>query len=87
MTRDEAASILRGVVNGSSTRRAKLSDAVETLAKLPDLMGATEAAAELGVTTSNLAKIANMPEPLYTLRAGRFYNADEVRALARERKG
>jgi hypothetical protein len=66
-------------------------------AGLPELMGATDAAAELGVATSNLGKVADLPEPLYapdhedpkrrTSRgAGRLYPADAVRALAARRR-
>jgi hypothetical protein len=52
---------------------------------VPELMGAFEAARELGVTTSNLGKLAGLPEPVQVLKCGRLWRAAEIRALARER--
>lgn len=53
---------------------------------VPELMGATEAAAELEVTTSNLGRIKDLPKPVQRLSRGDLYRASEIRALARKRK-
>jgi hypothetical protein len=62
---------------------------------LPELMGTKEASAELGTTTSNLGKIAGLPEPLYgpkhpnprrRISAGSLYDAAAIRELAEARR-
>lgn len=50
----------------------------------PDLMGVKEVIVCLGV--SDLRKVANLPEPVAEVEATRLWDADEIRALARERK-
>lgn len=61
---------------------------------LPELMGMAEAAQTVGTTTSNLDKIAGLPEPEYgpdhpnpkrRLMAGRLWLAEDIREFARER--
>jgi hypothetical protein len=52
----------------------------------PDLMGAKEVAAELGVTVQNLRKVANLPEPVEEVSATPLWDAETVRAFARERR-
>jgi hypothetical protein len=72
--------IRRGAATDKTLGRARVA-AVLSAAGLPELMGVSEAAECLGVTTSNLKAVAGLPEPVYELRAGRFYIADEIRAL------
>lgn len=55
-------------------------------AGLPELVGSTDTAKLLGVESSNLSRVSGLPEPLYTLRGGRLYDADEIRALAASRR-
>lgn len=87
MTRDEAAQAIETVLDTCGTdpdaRRAR--EALQLLARLPELMGANDVARELGTTSSNLGRWVSLPAPLYTLRAGRFWDADAIRALARSR--
>lgn len=65
------------------------------LAGRPELWGVTEVAAELGTTTSNVGKFRGLPEPLYSpdhpnpryrLKAGRLWDAAEVRTYADDRR-
>lgn len=51
---------------------------------LPRLMGATEAAEALGVTTSNLGKVSGLVAAVVLTR-GSLYRAVDVARLARER--
>jgi hypothetical protein len=51
----------------------------------PELMGAKDAAAALGVRQSNLRTVAGLPEPYGTVAATTLWRADEIRALARRR--
>lgn len=62
---------------------------------LPRMYGTKEASAVLGTTTSNLWKVAGLPEPLYArqhpnparrLSAGSFYDADAIDMLAEQRR-
>lgn len=53
---------------------------------VPELMGAREAAAELGVRVPNLRKVDGLPEPAWTLASGPVWPASEIRALARRRQ-
>jgi hypothetical protein len=53
---------------------------------VPELMGVTEVCEELGTKSSNLDKIAGLPEPLQRLAGGRVWVADEIRQFARERR-
>lgn len=57
-----------------------------TKSRLPELMGATEAAAELEVHTSNLGSVRRLPEPVQRLTRGNLYLASEIRALAKKRR-
>lgn len=57
-------------------------DIIRAAVKLPELVGNRAAAEILGVESGNLHKQANLPEPLYRLPAGQFYDADEIRDLA-----
>src|SRR5688500_1292625 len=50
----------------------------------PDLMGTKEVIAELGVT--DLRKVAGLPDPVAEVEATRLWDADAIKALARERK-
>lgn len=52
-----------------------------------ELVGAAEACEILGVRSSNLRKIAGLPEPVQTLRSGPLWIAADIRALAERRKG
>jgi hypothetical protein len=52
--------------------------------KVPELMGAAEAAEEIGTAVQNLGSLLGMPEPVAQLRATRVWLADEVRAFAVE---
>lgn len=54
--------------------------------KVPELMGATEVAAELGVAQSNLPKISGLPPHATTLGRGRIWRADVIRTFAEERR-
>jgi hypothetical protein len=57
-------------------------------AGLPELMGTAAVAEAYGTTTANLRKWSGVPAPLYDLPAGRFYDADVIRAdAARRREG
>jgi hypothetical protein len=53
---------------------------------VPELFGVSEAAECLGVATGNLGKVPGLPAPAITLRAGKFYLATEIRALAESRR-
>lgn len=50
---------------------------------LPELMGATEAAAAIGVKVQNLGSIRDLPEPDQELLAGRIWRADKIRDFAK----
>jgi hypothetical protein len=54
--------------------------------QVPELMGVSEAAECLGVATGNLSKVRGLPAPVVALRAGKFYLASEIRALAEEQR-
>lgn len=67
----------------------------ESTATLPELMGVKQAAAELGVATGNLGKVAGLPDPLYApdhpnprrrIAAGKLYAAEAIRELAARRR-
>lgn len=55
-------------------------------ARMPEVMGATEVAAELGVNQQNLNKVANLPESFQGLSRGRLWRADVIRAFAESRR-
>lgn len=79
------------LIERADARGGSLGDEVRAavtnyLRGLPELFGTTEAARELLVETSNLGKIAGLPEPLYVLKAGKFYDAEAIRRLAAERR-
>lgn len=52
----------------------------------PKLYGASEAAEVLGVEQSNLRRIPTLPAPYQRLRLGTLWRADEVDALAKQRR-
>lgn len=52
--------------------------------QVPELMGAAEAATEIGIPVQNLGTTLGMPEPVARLKATRIWLADEVRAFALE---
>lgn len=54
--------------------------------EVPELMGVTEACKALGVQTSNLDKVAELPDPVQTLAAGRIWRAEEIRDFAEYRR-
>jgi len=51
----------------------------------PDIIGAKEAAAILGVTVSNLNQIAHMPEPYLRIAATQLWRREDMEAFAVER--
>lgn len=53
--------------------------------RVPELMGAREAAACLGVRVPNLRKVPGLPEPAQTLASGPVWPAADIRALAKRR--
>lgn len=53
---------------------------------VPDLMGAREVAAELGVSPSNLGKVADLPPPAKELIRGRLWRADVIYQFAQRRE-
>ena len=53
----------------------------------PRLYGASEAAAALGVKQTNLRVVGGLPEPYDVLTMGTLWRADEIDALARNRRG
>lgn len=59
--------------------RSKASD-------VPELMGASEVAAELGIARTNLGAIVGLPEPVQVLRRGAIWRAAEIREFAAERR-
>lgn len=67
-------------------RRARIVLEAAGEPDLPDLIGATDTAAVLGVATGNLGKVAGLPEPLYDLRSGKLYDADVIRTMAARRR-
>ncbi|MCA1571672.1 MAG: hypothetical protein LC798_15430 [Chloroflexi bacterium] len=69
-------------------RRRGALEVLHEATKLLDLMGASEVAEALGTTTSNVNPrgFSSLPEPLYRLRGGKLYDAEAIRALARERE-
>jgi hypothetical protein len=48
----------------------------------PELMGAQEASATLGVKQTNLRKVSGLPEPYDKVAAGTLWRAQEIRSLA-----
>lgn len=54
--------------------------------RVPPLAGFAEAAEILGVSTSNLQKVAGLPEPVARLKSGSVWLVSDLRALARKRK-
>lgn len=55
--------------------------------EVPLLMGASEVAAELGVATPNIDKVANLPAPIpQKLQRGRLWRADVIRRFAAKRR-
>jgi hypothetical protein len=48
----------------------------------PELVGAADAAAILGVHQQNLRRQVGLPEPYDTVRATTLWRADEIRAFA-----
>lgn len=68
-----------------------LTRATLLAAGLPELMGSSQVAAELGIATGNLDKVKELPEPLYSPESGgpsggRLFDADAIRALAARRR-
>lgn len=55
-------------------------------AQLPELWGVAEVASFLGTTSANLDKRAGLPEPVTRVRATRLWQADEIKAYARQRR-
>lgn len=53
--------------------------------KVPELMGAKEAAAELGVLQTNLRTIKGLPAPVQKIGATTLWLAADIRRLAKER--
>lgn len=51
----------------------------------PELLGAKEAAAELGVRQPNLRTISGLPEPYQQIGATTLWRAEEIRELAKHR--
>lgn len=85
--RHAAAERLREFIEGSFTGaalRSALAD-VETLEQLPELYGTAAAATVLGTTPANMQRWRTLPDPLYDLPAGKFYDADAIRELAARR--
>lgn len=75
---------LIGEVLTGKARAAALAD-VETLEQLPELYGTAAAATVLGTTPANMQRWRTLPDPLYDLPAGKFYDADAIRELAARR--
>jgi hypothetical protein len=53
--------------------------------KYPEMMGAKEASAAIGCRQSNLRMIAGLPKPVQELASTTLWDAEEIRAFARER--
>lgn len=76
-------------LNPGGTRNLSLVERIDKLGtgqSVPELMGASEVAAALGITTSNLARQAGLPAPVARLSRGDIYLAEQVRAFAEDRK-
>lgn len=71
---------------GTGAEEAALRTLRRAAAELPELLGQSDTAAEFGVATGNLSRLTTLPEPLYTLKVGKFYDKDEVCAAAAARK-
>lgn len=55
--------------------------------EVPELIGTTQAAEACAATTSNLGRLAGLPEPLdQPLVSHSLWVADEIREFARERR-
>jgi hypothetical protein len=54
--------------------------------RIPDIWGAAEVAAELGIAVSNIDRTAGMPAPVAELSATRVWLADDVRAFKAQRE-
>lgn len=54
--------------------------------KRPELWGAAEVAAHLGVRASNVYKMRGLPEPVVVLQRGKLWSAYEIRAFAERRR-
>lgn len=52
----------------------------------PELFGAAEAAAELGVHQQNLRTLKGLPPPYAFLRSTTLWRADDIRRFAAERR-
>lgn len=52
----------------------------------PLLMGAAEAAGELGVRQANLRVLSGLPKPYGKVRATTLWRSNEIKALARKRR-
>lgn len=52
----------------------------------PELFGAAEAAAALGVRQPNLRTVSGLPEPYAKVRATTLWRATEITTLARKRR-
>lgn len=76
---EEQADLIRKEVDASL-------DVLERAVVLPPLLGTTDAANVLGVASGNLSKVSGLPDPLYTLRVGKFYEAAAIHALAKKRR-
>lgn len=53
---------------------------------VPPLMGAAEAAAELGVKVQNLRKVRGLPAPRQYLASGPVWAADDIKPFAAKRR-
>jgi hypothetical protein len=54
--------------------------------RLPEIMGAKEVAAELGIEVSNLERQSRLPAAAADLACGRIWRADVIRKFAIERR-
>jgi hypothetical protein len=53
--------------------------------KVPELMGAKEAAEAIGCRQTNLRQIAGLPDPVAVVSATTLWDADEIRDFAERR--
>lgn len=82
----DAIETLGGLVSMAGGEGDDALDVVKDAVRLPELMGTAAVAEALGTTTPNLRKWSGVPAPLYDLPAGRFYDADAIRAYAEQRR-
>lgn len=71
----------------AATRPKARGNRTERLNKeVPPLMGVSEVAELLGVTTSNLDRVAGLPPAARRINAGRIWRADLIREFVRQRE-